>query len=281
LIEYKQIEPSDLETKKYISSYTYSLGSLESTSNKYITRAFPTFHTQLYFEFYGNISKLQTQNSTTTITKRTYVNTGIGDWFDIFELESSHKNIPVKNFKVDLLPHTLFELFEVSPKELLTQDLKVEDIWKDKQECHIMLEQMEASTNGEEMIALFEKHFLKLLKRKQKKTNPYLSLFLRYNPSLEDFSKELGYSRRWIQKEYQDIFGLGFKELHSNMRFLKTLQRMEYLVTLKQSINFSLLANECNYYDQAHLIKEFKKYSGMTPKEYITQKYKDKVLFYW
>lgn len=281
MINYKELKVTNCFCSKYITTYTYSIGRLTTTSNKYITRAFPTFHTQLYFEFYGNISKLQTQNSTTTITKRTYVNTGIGDWFDIFELESPSTNIPVKNFKVDLLPHTLFELFQVSPKELLTQDLKVEDIWKDKQECRIMLEQMEAATSGEEMIALFEKYFLKLLKRKQKETNPYLPLFLQYNHSLEDFSKELGYSRRWIQKEYQEIFGLGFKELHSNMRFLKTLQRIEYLITLKQSINFSLLANECNYYDQAHFIKEFKKYSGMTPKEYITQKYKGKVLFYW
>lgn len=281
MIDYQQRLVSHPLLCSYILSYTSSIGSIPATSSKYITRAFPSFHTQLYFEFFGNISKLQTVNSTTTITKRTYVNSGVGEWFDIFELESSHKNIPVKNFKVDLLPHTLFEVFGLSPRELLSEDLKVEDIWHDKQECLIMLEQMEASSSGEEMIVLFEKYFLKLLERRKEEINPYLPLFLRYNHSLEEFSKELGYSRRWIQKEYRDIFGLSFKELHSNMRFLKTLQHIESLVTSRKSINFSLLALECNYYDQAHFIKEFKKYSGMTPKEYVMQKYRGKVLFYW
>lgn len=281
MISYKEFKPKHTILQNYIHLYTYSLGSLESTSNKYITRAFPTFHTQLYFEFYGNISELQTKDDSTIITKRTYVNSGVGDWFDIYEIASSKKNIPIKNFKVDLLPHTLFEIFQVSPKELINQDLKVEDIWSDKNECRIMLEKMEDSTSGGEMILIFEKYFLKLLKKIEKHTNPYIPLFLRYNPSLEDFSKELGYSRRWVQKEYQEIFGLSFKELYGNMRFLRTLQYIEHFVSLHQSINFSLLAIGCNYYDQAHFIKEFKKYSGMTPKEYISTKYKGQVLFCW
>lgn len=281
MISYKELKPKSSTIQNYINTYTYSIGTLESTSNKYITRAFPTFHTQLYFEFYGNISKIETLNSTTAITKRTYVNSGIGEWFDIYEIKSNKSDIPVKNFKVDLLPHTLFEIFQVSPKELMNQDLKVEDIWNDKNECRIMLEKMEASTSGEQMVKIFEEYFLKLVTKRVKQTNAYLPLFLKYNSSLEDFSKELGYSRRWIQNEYKEIFGLSFKELHSNMRFLKTLQTIEYMASSNQNINFSLLALECHYYDQAHFIKEFKKYSGMTPKEYITQKYRGKILFYW
>jgi AraC-like DNA-binding protein len=281
LIIYKEQLPKNSLLLQYIKNYTYSIGNLESTSNKFITRAFPTFHTQFYFEFFGKISKLQNKNNTTIITKRTYVNSGIADWFDIYEIASEKKNIPIKNFKVDLLPHTLFEIFQISPKELLKQDLKVEDIWGDKKECSLMIEQMEATNDGEMMITIFENYFLQLLKRKKKKENPYMPLYLNYNNSLEDFSKKLGYSRRWIQKEYQEIFGLGFKELHNNMRFLRTLQLIENKIFLKQSINLSLIASECNYYDQAHFIKEFKKYSGMTPKEYIDLKYKGQVLFFW
>lgn len=266
---------------QYITSYTYSLGTLLQCSDKYITRSFPTFHTQLYFEFYGNISKLKTNKNTNIITKRTYVHSGIGDWFDIYEIASTQQNISVKNFKVELLPHTLFEIFQIAPKELSNQDLKVEDIWIDKNECHIMIEEMEYSNDGEEIIKIFEKYFLKLLERRKFPKNPYIPLFLKYNHSLENFSTELGYSKRWIQKEYQEIFGLGFKELHSNMRFLKILQHIEHQVVLKQNINFSLIAIEYNYYDQAHFIKEFKKYTGMTPNEYLTLKYKGQILFYW
>ena len=34
-------------------------------------------------------------------------------------------------------------------------------------------------------------------------------------------------------------------------------------------MSFSQLAYECGFYDQSHLINEFKVFSGYTPKEYL------------
>ena len=283
MLSYCERKPTNDTLLKYISKYTYSLGFIDpKADNKYITRALPTFRTKLYFEFYGNISQIKNTNDSKIIEKRTYVGIGIENWFDIYELDLNNKNkIPIKNFKVDLLPHTLFEIFRISPKELFQQDLRIDDIWKDKNDYRMMIEQMEISNNGEEIIKIFERFFLKLLKNKKIQVNSYLPFFLNHNNSLENFSKELGYSRRWVQKEYKELFGLGFKEMNNNIRFLKTIYFIENKIISMENINFSYLASECYYYDQAHLIKDFKKYIGMTPKEYVDFRNKGNILFYW
>ncbi len=38
-----------------------------------------------------------------------------------------------------------------------------------------------------------------------------------------------------------------------------------------QGIGFAQLSYECGYTDQSHMIKEFKLFSGYTPKEYIAR----------
>jgi len=281
LVSYKEVKPKNPILKNYVSSYTYSIGSIEHSSSEYITRTFPTFYTQLYFEFFGDLSKLKNKHKTQTITKRTYINSGIGNWYDIYSIESNNQNILIKNLKVDLLPHTLFYLFDLSSKELLNQDLRVDDIWKDKTAYQVMLEQMESSKSGEQMIEVFEKNILEIIHKKDILHNQYLPFFLKYNSSLQEFSQNLGYSKRWIQNKYQDLFGINFKELNNNMRFLNLLQSIDKTIYHQKTIDLSSLAYKFDYYDQAHFTKDFKKYTGMTPKEYVDLRYKGYILFCW
>lgn len=48
------------------------------------------------------------------------------------------------------------------------------------------------------------------------------------------------------------------------------LQRALYTLQTQPDIGFAQLACECGFYDQSHLIKEFKAFSGYTPGEYLT-----------
>lgn len=276
---YKETKPN-IFFSEYIDLYTFAYGVLTEKKSKLITRTFPTFFTQLYFEFHGGISELEINNTLHSINKRTYVNCGIGTWVDIYQTDSMY-NRPIKNFKVDLLPHTLYELFNISPNELLNEDLKIEDIWNDKSDCKLMIEQMEEATSNEEMINIFEKFFKKLISNKKQKNSLPTPLLLKKYDSIEECSSDLGFSKRWIQKQYKQSIGVRFKDLQNNMRFLKTLNFIDSLTKYKKDINFSNLAIEFNYYDQAHFIKEFKKYTGMTPTNYLKIKFNNQIKFYW
>ena len=75
-------------------------------------------------------------------------------------------------------------------------------------------------------------------------------------------SAEFGFSERYIQKLFLNYVGITPKSFFSVQRFNKSLG-------LVRSANISLtnIAYECGYYDQAHFIKEFKAYTGLTPSE--------------
>ena len=130
------------------------------------------------------------------------------------------------------------------------------------------------------MVNIFDKYLLRKIKNISK-SSPYASFFLSKQDDLNKFSKYLGYSPRWIQNKHQEMFGVSFKMLQNNMRFLSTLEQINRLVLNHKDVNFSIVAHDQDYYDQAHFIKEFKRFTGMTPSEYVKKRFKDIVRFYW
>jgi len=73
---------------------------------------------------------------------------------------------------------------------------------------------------------------------------------------------ETGFSARYIQKLFLNYVGISPNSFYSVQRFNKSLE-------LVRSANTSLtnIAYECGYYDQAHFIREFKSYTGLTPSQ--------------
>ncbi len=87
---------------------------------------------------------------------------------------------------------------------------------------------------------------------------------LRFQP----FSRQIGYS----QKHFIDLFkkqvGVPPKQYLKIMRFQKAIQEIEN----NKSIQWSSIATESGFYDQAHFIGDFKNFSGFTPSEYMKRK---------
>jgi AraC-like DNA-binding protein len=81
-------------------------------------------------------------------------------------------------------------------------------------------------------------------------------------------SSQIGYS----QKHFIDLFkrqvGVPPKQYLKIMRFQKAVQEIEN----NRSVQWSRLAMESGFYDQAHFINDFKIFSGFTPNEYIKRK---------
>lgn len=77
---------------------------------------------------------------------------------------------------------------------------------------------------------------------------------------IQNLSAHSGFSERYIQKLFIDWVGITPQKFFSVQRFNKSL-------ALIRSSNAPLtsIAFECGYYDQAHFIKEFKSYTGLTP----------------
>lgn len=81
-------------------------------------------------------------------------------------------------------------------------------------------------------------------------------------------SARYGFSERYIQKLFSSWVGITPKKLFAVKRFNKSLELLRSSAESMTSIAFA-----CGYYDQAHFIKEFKSYTGLTPmqvKEFST-----------
>lgn len=77
-----------------------------------------------------------------------------------------------------------------------------------------------------------------------------------------------GYSHKHFLSLFTKYVGLTPKQFLRVMKFQQTLQSIEQISTP----NWSQLALDCGYYDQAHFINDFRSFSGLTPNEYMVKK---------
>ena len=74
-------------------------------------------------------------------------------------------------------------------------------------------------------------------------------------------------STKQFNRVFSENIGTSPKEYSRIIRFQRALNMMEKDINL----SFAALACDCGYFDQSHMIKEFKTFSGYTPSEYIAE----------
>lgn len=92
--------------------------------------------------------------------------------------------------------------------------------------------------------------------------------FVRYpdHARIAVIAEETGLSSRRFHHLFQREIGINPKSFARIRRFQSALARLQQ--SRGQSLSFSLLALETGYADQAHMIRDFKAYSGFTPSQY-------------
>ncbi|MDR1198260.1 MAG: helix-turn-helix domain-containing protein [Prevotellaceae bacterium] len=73
-------------------------------------------------------------------------------------------------------------------------------------------------------------------------------------------------SYKQFKRVFAEYTGANPKDWLRTVRFQKAL----YTLQTQPAVSLAQLACECGYYDQPHLIKEFKIFSGYTPVEYLS-----------
>jgi AraC-like DNA-binding protein len=79
--------------------------------------------------------------------------------------------------------------------------------------------------------------------------------------NIENILKNLSIGRRQIERKFREHVGFPIKYYSRIIRFQSTL--------LTQFKSLTDLAYDFNYADQAHFIREFKEFSGLSPREYF------------
>lgn len=105
-----------------------------------------------------------------------------------------------------------------------------------------------------------------------------VEILLSYNGqvTIDVLAEQLNINRRQLERKFSSAIGLSPKQLSKVIRLQATLKMLQQ----NQFTNLTLLAYENGYYDQAHFIKDFKEFTGVSPKEFYADNLKMSALFY-
>jgi AraC-like DNA-binding protein len=85
--------------------------------------------------------------------------------------------------------------------------------------------------------------------------------------SVASVAQDLGLSARHLRRIFHEVVGLSPKAFFKLQRFERALQA----ATDGGDITWSDIAMDAGYYDQAHMIADFRSIVGATPREFLTE----------
>ena len=84
--------------------------------------------------------------------------------------------------------------------------------------------------------------------------------------TVADVSREIGWSRRWFSHAFSEQVGMTPKRYCRLMRFRKVVRQ----IASNQLVDWADVALTGGFCDQAHLVHEFRVFSGFSPERYLT-----------
>jgi AraC-like DNA-binding protein len=93
--------------------------------------------------------------------------------------------------------------------------------------------------------------------------------------SVTEFSQTNNINRRHLARKFSSAIGLSPKQLAKTIRIQTALKAL----LNNQQTSLTDLAYENEYFDQAHFIKDFKEFTGLTPKEFYGDDLKMSLIF--
>jgi len=138
-----------------------------------------------------------------------------------------------------------------------------------------------SAATTEERIDLCQRFFLKLLSEQhtvQRTVALCVDAMLKVNDNLsvKEISSRLDINRRQLERLFSKKIGLSPKQLSKIVRLQSALKSM----LNDENSKLTTVAYEADYYDQAHFNKDFKEFTGLTPKQFFSSNLKLSGLFY-
>ncbi|CAM2007252.1 helix-turn-helix domain-containing protein [Acanthopleuribacter pedis] len=154
-------------------------------------------------------------------------------------------------------------------QELRGHHVSLADLWGG--EGRRISDLLRACSAPQEQFHILERWLRRRLRRQ---ADPAVSVARRFMQRWEPEARvaalidQLGFSRRHFNRLFQNAVGMTAKTYCRVSRFQATLERLEKA----PARDWSELALDHGFYDQAHLINEFKAFSGFAPETYLLRR---------
>lgn len=173
-------------------------------------------------------------------------------------------------FGIRFLPGKCILPDNVSIKDIINTDIELSG----ERQTRELSEQIAEAGSLEQRAEIFLKTYAGQFEKQEEKITTrqledYISRRIyetKGNIAISDLSVETGYSESYIRRIFGQIHGVSPKTFEKFVRFQTLLRDMN---DRENGIRQEELALLYGYYDQAHMIKEFKLFTGVTPENYI------------
>jgi AraC-like DNA-binding protein len=161
--------------------------------------------------------------------------------------------------------------FPIPLSEIANRHVHVNDLWPGAGER--LSESLFAAENHEERIALLQDALVDRLKSCEEFSSIRIvraavkSAQQAGTRRVSDLAKTIGVSDRHLNRAFQNAVGISPKQFVRILRF----QQVVKVARQNAALNWAEIAADTDYYDQSHLIAEFKRLTGMTPAAFINQ----------
>lgn len=268
-MDYQTFEPAD-ELKSWVKCFWNLEFPAEEIPEK--QRIVPDGCMEMIFH-YGDLYRQYTHSGESIIQPKCFV---IGQLTEILEIEPTGAT---GIFAVRFNPEGFYPFSALPLKELENKAVDLDTLFG-KRGLEVEKEVLGAKSVSER-ITLIE-HFLRDLLKENAVIDRIVSSTVETIATangklpIGELSNQLQVHRRKLERKFSSTIGLSPKQLSRIVRLQTVIKRL----LTNDFTNLSALAHEEEYFDQAHFIKDFKEFTGLTPKEFYGDDLKLSALFY-
>lgn len=184
----------------------------------------------------------------------------VGPQLTRVDIKMGHRH---RMIHVGFKPGGLHQLIGVPMHELIDRSYSASDILG--KEADAVLEQLRNTTNFKQQVAVIERFLLKrLVVQPVEAFDGALSILLSHNGNIpiENVAAAACLSLKQFERKCKDRIGLPPKLFARLIRFSNAYRIRE----ANPEVSWTSICYECGYFDQMHLIRDFKEFAGVTPK---------------
>lgn len=132
-----------------------------------------------------------------------------------------------------------------------------------------------------ERISRLDRLFLSMLEKRSQEDDVMASVLRTIeskggNIRIGALARSVGMSRRQLERKFKERVGMAPKQLCKNLRFKQMMVRLPQI----GKASWADTALACGYYDQSHMINDFKHFTGTSPAAYVAgDSVSERVLF--
>ncbi len=171
---------------------------------------------------------------------------------------------------VRFYPWGAYHFFDRPVHSFLDDTVGTETLWPANHEE--LMEELHQATGGVEFADVVQRFLLDRLKEYHKDDTALDEAvkFIRSTGgelSIEEVGERVGLTRKQLERKFVSTVGTTPKIFARVSRFLNICHHLDRY----RGRTLTRLAHECGYYDQAHFIREFKAFTGFTPKAFFAK----------